>query len=669
MSETSTPRKLATIVALDVAGYSARTEADEARTTSEVAALRPIIEGIAARHGGRVFNTAGDGFMLEFGSSLAAVEAAFELAETCEPKVRVGVHLGDVVVQANGDLLGHGVNVAARLMAQSQPGSALVSADVRRTIRGPLAERLISRGSLKLDKMAETIEAFALVAIAVAAHPKSVETLLAVLPFDNLSSDPEMQFLSDGISEEILQVLTHGGDLKVIGRTSAFQFRGGRKAEAARALRATHILDGAVRKSGSRLRVNVQLTEGGGGVPLWSDHYDREIADAFVLQDDIASNVAKALQSVFAPRKPAQQVDPVAYELFLRAREAASVVTDAGFRRATQLLEECVARAPAFAQAWAMLGSGRALLLLRDEDSVGTPQHTSALAAVQRAQELDPSLAGPYRTLAILKPAFAEHGEKIRLSKRGMDLAPNEALSSTNLAGALATVGRFREAVPHILRAASLEPMSPFNAGAGANSLFVTGRHEEAMAMNDDAIARQPPHFMLLHNKFNFLHALERYTEAAAFLDAELATGVSPIAEFSGQLQFLLRLPTLSDDARHAIFRSLLEPSQDPVLRVPLCQLAARWGSRDLAYEHLFRALESGRPIGLLRSSQGGINRAYLLANFYISKGLCLDTRFPSLCARVGLVEYWRESGHWPDCAEEVPYDFKVECEKAARAL
>ena len=148
---TDTIRKLATIVALDVAGYSARTEADEARTTGEVAALRKVIEAIASRHGGRVFNTAGDGFMLEFGSSLAAVEAAFELAETCEPKVRVGVHLGDVIVQPNGDLLGHGVNVAARLMARSDPGSALVSGAVRQTIRGPVAERLVSRGSMQLD--------------------------------------------------------------------------------------------------------------------------------------------------------------------------------------------------------------------------------------------------------------------------------------------------------------------------------------------------------------------------------------------------------------------------------------------------------------------------------------------------------------------------------------
>src|SRR5262249_30747637 len=161
-----------------------------------------------------VFNTAGDGFMLEFGSSLSGVEAAFALAEACEPKVRVGVHLGDVVVQPNGDLLGHGVNVAARLMAQSAPGAALVSGAVRQTIRGPVADKLQSRGMLKLDKMAETIEAFALVTagatIGAPAPANDTEPVLSVLPFDNLSSDPEMQFFSDGVSEDIIQRLARG---------------------------------------------------------------------------------------------------------------------------------------------------------------------------------------------------------------------------------------------------------------------------------------------------------------------------------------------------------------------------------------------------------------------------------------------------------------------------
>src|SRR5262249_32864271 len=162
---------------------SARTEADEAATTAEVATLRQVIETVAARHGGRVFNTAGDGFMLEFASSVGAVEAAIELAETCEPKVPVGVPLGHVWVQATGDLLGHGVNVAARLMARSDPGAVLLSSDVRRTIRGVVAERMVSRGLQRLDKMSETIEAFAIASVGAAfvapTKPHSAEPLLA----------------------------------------------------------------------------------------------------------------------------------------------------------------------------------------------------------------------------------------------------------------------------------------------------------------------------------------------------------------------------------------------------------------------------------------------------------------------------------------------------------
>lgn len=162
-------RKLSTIVALDVAGYAALTEADEARTASKIAGLRGVIERVARRHGGRVFNTAGDGFMLEFESIHSAVDAALELAKTCKPSVRVGVHVGDVFVQPNGDLLGHGVNVAARLMAKAAPAEVLVSSAVKQTIRGRSAERLQSRGTIKLDKMKAEIEAFAWSPVDVAA--------------------------------------------------------------------------------------------------------------------------------------------------------------------------------------------------------------------------------------------------------------------------------------------------------------------------------------------------------------------------------------------------------------------------------------------------------------------------------------------------------------------
>jgi len=343
-------RRLTTIVALDVAGYSARTEADEARTAAEVAALRRMIEGITAARGGRVFNTAGDGFMLEFGSSLAAGEAALALADECTPKVRVGVHLGDVVVQPNGDLLGHGVNVAARLMARSDPGSVLVSADVRRTIRGPLAERLVSRGNLQLDKMTETIEALALgvAAVDVAMPPASAEPLLAVLPFDNLSDDREMQFFSDGVSEEIIQRLSRGAQMKVIGRTSSFQFRGGDKTprNVAKELKCSHILDGSIRRAGGRVRVAVHLVEAASQTTLWSDRYDRGLEDIFAVQDEISERIAAALDQTFTSFST-KAIDPAVYDLYLRASPRSYAPDE--LRTNVGLLEVATQRAPHFA--------------------------------------------------------------------------------------------------------------------------------------------------------------------------------------------------------------------------------------------------------------------------------------------------------------------------------
>jgi adenylate cyclase len=662
-------RKLATIVALDVAGYSARTEADEAKTTSEVAALHKVIESIAGRYGGRVFNTAGDGFMLEFGSSLAAVEAAFELADKCEPKVRVGVHVGDVVVQPNGDLLGHGVNVAARLMARSEPGSALVSADVRRMIRGPTAERLVSRGALQLDKMTETIEGFAFAtARPIGPAPAAaMEPVLAVLPFDNLSNDPEMQFFSDGVSEEILQVLTRGTGMRVIGRTSSFQFRGERKGEAARTLKATHILDGAVRKAGTRLRVNAQLTESTSAEALWSERYDRDLTDVFAVQDDIAARVASSLRAVLLPARRDRKIDPHAYELYLKALQERAVLSLGGFRRAEILLEEVVALAPDFADGWAWLGLMRAMVLPRDQDGIGTPQHNAALAATRRALTLYPDCAMGFVALANLKPAFAEHIQKIDLARRATELAPNDPVPPQYTGTMLVSVGRHRDALAEFLRAKALDPLQPINTSAAARSLESLGQEQDAHAQFDEAAKVQPRSLWAAEAKFAFLFNSSRYAEAAAYLDASV---ISSRAEHSQMFRSLLLLPTMPQEQRTAFFQNLLEPAQDRPLSLWVCGVAARFGCADLVFDHLFAALDTGRQIVAL-DGVPSLTRAATLFVVFISDGAALraDKRFARFCARVGLVDYWRTSGHWPDCAEQVSYDFKAECEKAAHEV
>ncbi len=673
MSDAS--RKIAVIVALDVAGYSARTEADEAKTTTEVAALRRVIEAIANAHAGRVFNTAGDGFMLEFGSSVAAIEAASELADKCEPRVRIGVHLGEVVVQPNGDLLGHGVNVAARLMTQSIPGSALVSADVRRTIRGPSAERLVSQGMMQLDKMAETIEAFALVTPAYAAQSakeaparteKATEATLAVLPFDNLSDDKEMQFFSDGVSEEILQALTRSAGMRVIGRTSSFQFRGERKGEAGHILKATHILDGTVRKAGARLRINVQLTETATNAALWSERYDRDLTDVLALQDDIAATVASSLRGVLrsAPRTP--QIDPRAYELYLKAYQQRSLISPEGFGGAQLLLEEVVAREPDFVDAWALLGTVRTMLLSADRDSTGTPQHNAALAATRRALALDPNCAIAYWNLTNLMPAFGQYAERLQLARRGVELAPNGSSLVRSYSSTLYTVGRRKEGMPYSLRAATLDPMNPMNASAVAGDLENDGRPDEALAYLDTVFKVQPPSLWTAVVKFMIFFNASRFAEAAAYLNDSILGQNEELKQIFG---FLLTLPTLPQQQTRTVFVEFLKPRQDRALALGICGHAVRFGCADIVFDRLFAELDAGRPIAGSNVNSVHASRATVLSLVFgraEAKPFIADARFPGFCARIGLIDYWRASGRWPDCADEVPYDFKSECERAA---
>jgi adenylate cyclase len=663
-------RRQTTIVALDVAGYSALAEADEASAAAAVAGMRAVVEATVDKHGGRLFNTAGDGFMLEFASSADAVAAALELATACTPKVRVGVHLGDVFVQPNGDLLGHGVNVAARLMTHAAPGSALVSAEVRRTIGGALGGKLMPRGLVKLDKMAATIEAFATEGAGVATADHAIP-VLAVLPFDNLSNDPEMQFFSDGVAEEILQVLANHSGLKVIGRMSAFQFRGAAKAGAAHALKATHVLDGAVRKSGARMRVTAQLTDVAGGTVLWGERFDREVAEAFAVQDDIAAKVAGALRQTLTPARHTARIDPLAYELYLKARPLASAWDPASTRRAVLLFDQVVAREPHFAEGWALLAAARAFLLPATRDALGDPDHAAALAAANRALALDQTCAEAYRALAMLKPAFAEHSEKVRLIETALAYAPDDPIIAHAAATAYSAVGRCRDALAIAERAKRAEPMSPFHAAIHANCLFDAGRADEAFAAIDEAWRQWPQVVSVWYMRWIFLTFGGRADQAER-MTAEAALPEGMPAGAIEAMRGILALLRLDPHARRPALEAWFNANAGQ-LPLRLCELAAFAGHPDLAFERLFAALDAGGAVVTqpAQVAAPGIARAYTLADLFHfhSRALRRDVRFAKLCARVGLADYWRASGVWPDCAEDVAplYDFKRACEEAAR--
>ncbi|MGD9980036.1 MAG: adenylate/guanylate cyclase domain-containing protein [Hyphomonadaceae bacterium] len=674
MTEELGPRKLAAIMSIDVAGYSAMTEIDEAEALAMVTRLRSALDAITKNHGGRIFNTAGDGFMLEFASAAGALAAAEVLWGGVErERVRVGVHVGDVLLGPNGDLLGHSVNVAARLQQLAKPGAVLVSMDVRRAVRGPLQQRLHAAGVAHLDKMAETIEIFTLEAIAAQrARGRKPEPVLAVLPFDNESYAAELNYFSEGVADEIISTLLRQSKIKVIGRTSAFQFRDERKREAAAALKASHVLDGSVRLSGTRMRVSVQLIDASNDVVLWSERYEGDRADAFALEDEIALKVATSLRRSLAQSdRAANPIDPAAYDLYLRARQIWLMMSDVDEDQAAVLLDRCVALAPEFADGWAVLASVRALLLPRDRDRIGAPEHDAALAAARRALDLDPDCAQAFMALSLLKPAFAEHAEKLTLVNEALKRTPNDPALHVARAAWLYSVGRLKEAARALEIASLLDPLGPAVEGFRASLLTARGDVDTALDIIGAAWLRWPDSPFIWHLTWSTFCVAGRLDEAEAMAATAPHRGIRKrdIDVLRNYVR-LLRLP--SAERREACDETLAHLAQDKgPLPLSTCIFLAAHGCADRAFDLIDDAVAKGRQIKPDNHEAFGTARSQAALQLFVrvsGEPIWKHERFPALCAHLGLAQYWLETKKWPDCASEVDYDFKAACAEAIRA-
>jgi adenylate cyclase len=642
MVDNAQQRKLAIIVALDVAGYSKRTEADEIRTTGEIAALREVVERASQARGGRVFSTAGDGFMLEFGSSSAAVETALELAATCEPKVRIGVHVGDVVVQSNGDLLGHGVNVAARLMAQADPGSVLVSADVRRMIRGPLAARLVPRGKMRLAKMEETIEAFAaighpsdappaalprakfwqplssrhvwiamiaVVALAgggvswwiwsakrgtdAAAIPSTTapvgEKSIAVLPFDARSDESKDAYFSAGIHDGVLGQLAHIGGLKVISRTSVLKYTKTNKSlrQIADELGVNVILEGAIQRSGDRVRVSAQLIDARTDAHLWAESYDEEMAltaaNVFEIQSALASRIASALKGKLAPKvneriasRPTK--DLKAWELVSQARRLLEErFTAPKLEAAVALFREAIARDENYAPAWADLG--QVLSEMAEWKLAPDTALAEARIAADRALTLDPSLAHGYFVRGAI--ALLERRRKAaqRDMLKGLELSPASAYGMARYADVLQYSGHPAEAVRAARRSVELDPNSLRTREMLVRNFYFARDYEGAIAEAKKTLQLEP--------------------------DAAIAYFFMAWSEM---------MPGNYDAARIAAGKAIAINPGDPYLEIVPTTIMAMAGQKDEARVSLAEADRKGWPlpeIAIAYAHLGGFDQAF----------------------------------------------------------
>lgn len=677
MTEELGPRKLAAIMSIDVAGYSAMSEVDEVEALALIERVRGVLDTIVETHGGRVFNTAGDGFMLEFASASGALAAAEVLWGGVErQRVRVGVHVGDVMTTKTGDLLGHSVNVAARLQQLAKPGAVVVSLDVRRAVRGKLAQRLHPAGAVHLDKMSETIDIFTLEAIAAArARVRKPEPVLAILPFDNESYAAELSYFSDGVADEIISTLLRQSQIKVISRSSAFQFRGDRKREAASELKASHILDGSVRLSGDRMRVSVHLVEASNGMVLWSERYEGNRNDAFTLEDEIAAKVAGSLRrSLSQSDRAANPIDPAAHDLYLRARQIWLMMSDIEEDQAAVLLERCVSLAPNFADAWAVLASVRALLLPRDRDVIGSAAHNAALAAADRALELDPDCAQGMAAMSLLKPAFGAHEEKLILVNEALKRTPNDPSLHVARAAWLYSVGRLRDAARALEIASLLDPLGPAVEGLRASLLSARGDLETAREIVTAAWMRWPDSPFIWYLMWSTLCVVGDLEGIETLAQPEnVPKRGATQRDVDVLLNYVALLRASPADCRSACERMLdnLAASNEP-LALSTCIFAAAHGCADRAFDVIDAALDAGRQLKPDNHEVFGMARSQSPLQIFVSTSgepIWKHRRFPSLCARLGLAQYWLATKKWPDCATETAYDFKAACAEAVLVI
>jgi len=520
-------RRLAAILAADVAGYSRLMGADEEGTHERLRAhFRELVDPKIAEHRGRVVKNTGDGFLAEFPSVVDAVRCAVEVQRAMvdrEPDVpeesritfRTGINLGDVIVEEH-DIFGDGVNIAARLEALAEPGGICISRIVRDQVRDKLPYPFEDLGEQSVKNIARPVRVYALRPEAVAdlpapsapsttsifQPPVAPHLSIVVLPFANLSNDPEQQYFADAITDDLTTDLSRIADSFVIARTTAFTYKG--KAvdvrQIARELGVRYVLEGSARRMGKRAQVNVQLIDGASGSHVWADRFHMDHRDLAEAQSEITGRLARMLDVELvrdAGRRIEQEraADPDARDLVMRARTLSIQRTSAAVhRQALELLERALILDPASVDARIRI----AHILVSDiadglSSSVAQDEHAEQL--IREALECDPNLSQVHHVIGTLRRVQGRWAEAQAELETAIALDQNNARAIHQLGITLLIQGNPEAGVPYLEKAIRLDPRSPFifvsYAHLAGCHLFL-GRTDEAVTLYRKARALNP---------------------------------------------------------------------------------------------------------------------------------------------------------------------------------
>jgi TolB-like protein/class 3 adenylate cyclase len=580
-------RRLAAVLAADIAGYSRLMGADEVGTARILREHRAVTDALVAKHGGRLVKTTGDGVLLEFPSVVDAVECAVAVQAVMDRRnegvpadrrmlFRVGINLGDILIEGD-DILGDGVNIAARLEGIAEPGGIRISSSAYDQVRGKVEVEFADLGEQRLKNIDRPVRVYAakksghlwmITPGALLSHPETQKPLLlpdkpsiAVLPFQNLSGDPEQEYFADGMVEEIITALSRFKSLFVIARNSSFTYKG--KAvdikQVGRELGVRYVLEGSVRKAGNRVRITGQLIEAATNRHLWADRFDGPLEDVFGLQDQVASSVvgliAPQLEQAEIERsreKPTDRLD--SYDLYLRGME---MLRSNSFHEARELFGEAFRQDPKYGNAYAM-----AAWTLAAQQAVGGV----LLSAEMRADALQLADVGSRLAnddaLAQARCGHAltylgrEFDRGASMVDRAVTLNPNLAVAWVSRGWVAAICCEAETAIESFNQMIRLSPLDPSTIGAWngiAFAHFIQGRYEEGRASALKAVNWRPNAVHLGAYIINSVYAdrLNEAREAVTQLQALYPTFRASHSEHA----FPVRLP----EVRNRMITALCE--------------------------------------------------------------------------------------------------------------
>ena len=507
-------RKLAAILVSDVVGYSRLAGADEDRILARLRAIRSdLIDPTISVHNGRIVKRTGDGSVIEFRSVVDAVRCAIEIQRAMVERnagvapdkrieFRIGIHLGDVVEESDGDLMGDGVNIAARIEGIAKPGAICLSDDAYRQVKGRLDLAAIDLGPTQLKNIAEPIRVYSL-EIGQPAHAKPAPATapeksapprlsMVVLPFANIGGDPEQEHFVDGVTESLTTDLSRIRGSFVIGRNTAFTYKGKHVdlKQIGSELNVRYVLEGSVQRGGNRMRVNVQLIDAETGSHLWAERFDKPLVDLFDMQDEIAARLANQLGTELTAaeaRRARQAPNPDSMDLYFQGTEWLNRGTNReNMDRARGFFERAMALDPGNVDA--LLGLGRAdfevgAAFLSDDRSA---RLASAEATMAKVLSLRPNDARAHEVLGSVLNQTKRAAQATAEFERALALDPNLAAAHGDIGDAKIFVGRAEETEAHVNEALRL---SPYDDRAWLWMLFAGGA-KLILGADEEAVAR-----------------------------------------------------------------------------------------------------------------------------------------------------------------------------------